>query len=80
MRGLLLTLATFAVLAVAALTVAAAPAEAHRARCHQAHTCPSDHATYRWRGLLCVAPYSDKRNRTFRRKVVYGGRTYWCKR
>jgi hypothetical protein len=55
-------------------------ASAHRARCHQAHTCPSDHATYRWRGWLCVAPYSDKRNATFKRRIVYGGRTCWCKR
>jgi hypothetical protein len=56
MRGLLLALALTAVLAFAALTVGytASPASAHRARCHQAHTCPSDHATYRWRRWLCV--------------------------
>jgi hypothetical protein len=52
----------------------------HRSRCHQNHTCPSDHATYRWRGLLCVKPTSDKRNSTFKRRVVYAGRTYYCKR
>jgi hypothetical protein len=55
-------------------------ASAHRHGCHRHHTCPSDHATYRWRGLLCVAPYSDKRNSTFKRRVRYGGRTYYCKR
>lgn len=55
-------------------------ASAHRHGCHRAHTCPSDHATYRWRGLLCVAPYSDKRNSSFKRRVRYGGRTYYCKR
>lgn len=68
---------------MAAFTVAAASPEAasaHRHGCHRAHTCPSDHATYRWRGQLCVAPYSDKRNSTFKRRVRYGGRTYYCKR
>lgn len=64
---------------------AADPASAHRSGCHRWHTCPSDHATYRWRSpsgrrLLCVAPYADERNTTFRIRVVYGGRTYWCKR
>ena len=73
--GLLIALAAV----LGALTLAPS-AQPHRARCHQAHTCPSDHATYRWRGLLCVAPYSDKRNATFRKRVVYGGRVYWCKR
>ena len=38
----------FAALAFAAVTPD--QAQAHRSRCHQAHTCPSDHATYRWRG------------------------------
>jgi hypothetical protein len=67
----------------AGLSVAATSAEratAHRHGCHRAHTCPSDHATYRWRGLLCVAPYSDKQNASFKRRVGYGGRTYYCKR
>lgn len=82
MRGLLLALVTSAVLVLAAFTFgyAADPASAHRSGCHRWHTCPSDHATYRWRGWLCVAPYSDKRNSTFRRRVVYAGRTYYCKR
>jgi hypothetical protein len=64
-------------------------AEAHRSRCHQAHRCPSDHATYRWYGRaggrlgrwLCVHRPADERNATFRIRVVYGGRTYYyCKR
>jgi len=63
-----------------ALSVAVPSADAHRARCHQNHSCPSDHATYRWKGWLCVAPYSDKRNATFRKRISYAGRTYYCKR
>jgi hypothetical protein len=63
-------------------------ARAHRARCHQAHTCPSDHATYRWYGRaggrlgrwLCVHRTAEERNATFKIRVVYGGRTYYCKR
>ena len=58
----------------------APPAQPHRARCHQAHTCPSDHATYRWKGWLCVAPYSDQRTSSFSRRITYAGRTYYCKR
>jgi hypothetical protein len=66
----------------------AGPADAHRSRCHQNHTCPSDHATYRWLGQiggvrarwLCVHRLADERNRTFNRRVVYDGRTYYCKR
>jgi hypothetical protein len=62
------------------------PAEAHRSGCHRSHSCPSDHATYRWRQqstgamLLCVAPYAVERDSSFRKRVVYQGRTYWCKR
>jgi hypothetical protein len=61
-------------------------AEAHRSGCHRSHSCPSDHATYRWRQpstgqmLLCVAPYADERNSTFGTRVAYQGRTYWCRR
>ena len=61
-------------------------AEAHRSGCHRSHSCPSDHATYRWRQpstgamLVCVAPYADERNATFGKRVVYAGRTYWCRR
>jgi hypothetical protein len=64
---------------VAANFAAAGSASAHRSGCHRWHTCPSDHATYRWRGLLCVAPYASERNSTFRKRVVYDGRVYYCK-
>jgi hypothetical protein len=70
----------FAIPAAASASASSPESPSHRSRCHQRHTCPSDHATYRWRGLLCVAPYSDKRNSTFKRRVVYAGRTYYCKR
>ena len=84
MRGLLLLLTLGAVLALSALTVgySAESASAHRSWCHSKHTCPSDHATYRWgpKRLLCVKPTSDKRNSTFRIRVRYGGLTYYCKR
>jgi hypothetical protein len=82
MKNLYLGLLAAAAMAVTALVLgfAASPASAHRSWCHSHHTCPSDHATYRWRGLLCVAPYADERNSTFRRRAVYAGRVYWCKR
>jgi hypothetical protein len=78
--------ALFAALAFAAVTPK--QAQAHRNGCHAARTCPSDHATYRWRGRiagvtarwLCVHRFSDERNRTFNRRVRYGGRVYFCKR
>jgi hypothetical protein len=77
-------------LALAAVTGAVAvgavaPASGHRSGCHRSHTCPSDHATYRWRQpstgamLLCVAPYADERTSAFSKRIVYQGRTYWCK-
>ena len=77
---LLLCLA-IVVCAVAAGRVAD-DASAHRAACHTAHTCPSDHASYRWgpKRLLCVKPSSDKRNATFKIRVRYSGLTYYCKR
>jgi hypothetical protein len=69
------------------LFAAVAPnqAQAHRSRCHQAHSCPSDHATYRWYGRaggllgrwLCVHRSADERNSTFKIRVVYGGRVYF---
>lgn len=82
MKGLLLVLALIAILTFAALAFgyAAGPAGAHRHGCHRAHTCPSDHATYRWRGWHCVKPASSKRNATFRKRIRYAGLTYYCKR
>lgn len=86
MRGLLLALVASAALSALVFGYSAGSASAHRARCHQAHTCPSDHATYRWRqpgtGIrwLCVKPSSDKRNATFKKRIVHAGLVYWCKR
>jgi hypothetical protein len=88
MRGVLRGLIMAAALVVAAFAfgIAASPASAHRSGCHRWHSCPSDHATYRWRSpttgirWLCVAPYADERNATFRKRIVYGGRTYYCER
>jgi hypothetical protein len=71
-------LALCAALVTAAATAPSVPA--HRSGCHRAHSCPSDHATYRWRGQLCVKPSSDKRDSSFKKKVRYDGRTYYCKR
>jgi len=73
-----LPLATLAAVAVAA--VASTPsASAHRSGCHPKRECPSDHATYKWRGKLCVKPTSDKRNSSFKTKIRYAGLTYYCK-
>lgn len=61
-----------AAVAAAAITpalIAPAVAPAHHSRCHGAHSCPSDHATYKWRGKLCVKPSSDKRTSAFRKKI-----------
>ncbi len=77
------TVAALAIAIVAAVGSAPASAqETHRARCHQRHTCPSDHATYRWgpRRLLCVKPDSDKRTARFKIRVRYAGKLYFCRR
>jgi hypothetical protein len=52
----------------------------HRSGCHTNHTCPSDHATYKWRGLWCVSPTADERNARFKMRVTFQGRTYFCHR
>jgi hypothetical protein len=72
----LAVLATIGVLP-AVLVPAAAPA--HRSGCHSHHVCPSDHATYKWRGKLCVKPTSPERDSSFKKKVRYAGLTYYCK-
>jgi hypothetical protein len=41
----------------------------HRFGGHRRHSCPSDHATYRWRGLLCVTQYSDAWPESQRRRT-----------
>jgi hypothetical protein len=53
---------------------------AHRSGCHGAHSCPSDHATYRWRGWLCISHASGDYRRGYNHKIAYGGRTYFCKK
>jgi hypothetical protein len=78
MKGFAL-LALLGSLMLLSMTVTGSAA-AHRHSCHRAHTCPSDHATYKWRGLWCVKPTSSKRNATFKRRVTYGGKRYFCKR
>jgi len=79
-RGLFVALAATFVIFGGSAALNTESASAHRSGCHRWHSCPSDHATYRWRGLLCVAPYSDKRTSSFTRRVRYEGRTYYCKR
>jgi hypothetical protein len=71
-----------AVVAVAVGVVAFAPSEAaaHANPCHRARTCPSDHAKYRWRGLLCVSETAGERSSAFRLLYVYRTYVYYCKR
>lgn len=71
-----------AAVAAAAITpalIVPAIAPAHRSGCHGAHSCPSDHATYKWRGKLCVKPSSNQRTSAFSKKVRAAGLTYYCK-
>ncbi|HEY0343166.1 MAG TPA: hypothetical protein VGC59_00865 [Solirubrobacteraceae bacterium] len=71
-----------AAVAAAAITpalIVPAVASAHRSGCHGHHSCPSDHATYTWRGKLCVKPTAEERTSAFRQKVRYDGLTYYCK-
>jgi len=65
--------------AMIAAGAAAPAATAHRSGCHGKHSCPSDHATYKWKGKLCVKPSSDKRTSAFKKKVRYAGLSYYCK-
>jgi hypothetical protein len=76
----LIVLMIGAALAALAVGLASDSAVGHRDGCHRAHTCPSDHATYSWRGWLCAAADSARRNSTFRKRIRHGGRTYYCKR
>lgn len=77
MNRRLLAVLTAALIAPALTVPAVAPA--HRSGCHGKHTCPSDHATYKWQGKKCVKPSSDKRDGSFKKKVRYDGLTYYCK-
>jgi hypothetical protein len=63
-----------------AAALAVETASAHRSPCHSARTCPSDDASYRWRGLLTVAADSAKRTTSFSKRITYGGRTYYARR
>jgi len=65
--------------AMIAAGAGAPTASAHRSGCHSKHVCPSDHATYKWKGKLCAKPNSDKRTSKFTKKVRYVGLTYYCK-
>jgi hypothetical protein len=49
----------------------------HQNPCHSAHTCPSDHHTYLWRGMSCTS-YADERETNDTRVVVFAGHKYWC--
>lgn len=85
MRRLRFVLGILAMIGVAAASASIVPGRAaaapmHLNGCHRWHSCPSDHATYRWRGLRCVKPSADERTSTFRMRVRYGGLTYYCKR
>jgi hypothetical protein len=63
-----------------AVALPGAAAQAHRSGCHRWHSCPSDHATYRWNGMLCVSPASGESPNGYPTKVVNGGRVYYCKK
>ena len=71
--------AALAVVAITPVLIVPAVATAHRSGCHSHQSCPSDHATYKWRGKLCVKPTAPERTSAFRQKVRYGGLTYYCK-
>jgi hypothetical protein len=76
----LVILAAVVCLTVAVLAFAPNEAAAHKDRCHRARTCPSDHAKYRWHGLLCVSPTAPERNSSFRLMYVHATYVYYCKR
>lgn len=52
-------------------------ANAHRNGCHPDKSCPSDRATYKWRGVLCVK--KANRTATYKVRVRHGGIVYYCK-
>lgn len=80
-RSSLTTVVAAACAALLAFAVlAAGTAAAHRSGCHRWHTCPSDHATYRWNGLLCVSHASGDYRPGFNKRVSYQGRVYFCRR
>lgn len=73
-------LARASLAAIAAAIVLVPAASAHTHPCHSKHECPSDHASYKWRGMWCVSPAAEERTEKFKIRVRYGGRTYFCHR
>lgn len=65
--------------AVAPALIAPAVAPAHRSGCHGAHSCPSDRATYRWNGKLCLSPRNGG-DSEYGKRVVVQGLTYYCRK
>jgi hypothetical protein len=74
-----LAVAIIVAAATAPALIIPAAAPAHRSGCHGAHSCPSDRATYRWRGKLCLSPRNGGNSGNGAR-VVYQGLTYYCHR
>jgi hypothetical protein len=77
---LLVVIATAVLCWCGSALLAAENAAAHRNACHRARSCPSDHATYRWRGLLCVSPNAAERTSAFTLIYVQDRHVYYCKR
>ena len=63
----------------AAVLFVPAGASAHQNPCHTKHSCPSDHHTYRYKGLLCTS-YKGERKASDKIVLKVGGRRYWCHR
>jgi hypothetical protein len=74
------TAMTVTAMAAAVAASSAGATSVHSNKCHVQHTCPSDHASYRWKGLLCVKPNASERTGAFKRRVTYAGRVYYCKK
>ncbi len=66
-------------LLAAAVSSSASASAGHRSGCHAKHTCPSDHHTYRWNGLLCTS-YANERVKADKIVRRVAGRKYWCHR
>jgi hypothetical protein len=78
-----------AVLCVLCLCLLAAgvalSAPQHRAPCHSAHSCPSDHHSYVWfdaagQGWDCAKPGAPELTATDTQAIFYGGLRYQCHR
>ena len=80
---------SLAVLAVVALALVAArlalPAGTHRAPCHAAHSCPSDHHSYIWfdaagQGWDCAKPGAPELTAADTQAIYHDGLRYQCHR